>query len=423
MDSSVTAVSKDEPEKHPNYFKIAVGVTVLAVVLIATVNTTDYLYAKTRSYDNSIIDFDARPTLSASHRGKDTEGRQNSVRVKAVNTGELEKAYGFLRFLEDTQPLHAFYKSEDVRAKADEKLVLERMHKVGDFHYPVSLIGGRSTEMFKEGLPYDFHVCVVQSKQTGIKSLDGRYYLFTDDMPVFAKVDLVDFAIKSHEGGHCYFKTFDSRDEVTTEHVDYKKALMEVAGDLASTLDYARLTGTLDLYTDFWRPYRLSNVDDRIHQTAWALDVLLKDKSIDLDALTRKGPDEIGPMVTYLMEKNFADANGEYNPIDSPASLALSANLRAQRWVDDKSPTDTDLKEKLKSDIAQSMVDHREKWFAIAPDDATTLFERRLVRWSKAFDIDLAGYTPSKFNTHQDRLDSKRPMGVLEYLTGKDYPL
>jgi hypothetical protein len=179
------------------------------------------------------------------------------------------------------------------------------------------------------------------------------------------------------------------------------------------------------MFTELWRPYRLASacVGDRVHQTAWALDVILKDKSIDLDALTRKGPEEIGPMVNYLMEKHFADPNGQFTPTNSPASQAVVANLKAQKLFDGDSPDDAAIKDRFKADIAQSMIDHRAKWASLAPDDAVALFDERLSALSQKFNIDINAHAPTSLAPHQDRLDSKRPMGVLEYLTGKDYPL
>lgn len=272
-------------------------------------------------------------------------------------------------------------------------------------------------------MPYSFSVCVVQSKQTSELSSDGAYCLLNDAMPVYAKKDILDFAVKTHEAGHCYFRTFIGEKDETDPNLEYKSVLMEVSGDLTSILDYARVTGTLDMFTELWRPFRLARVGDSVHQTAWALDVILQDKSIDLDAMTRKGPEEIGPMVNYLMEKHFADPNGQFSPNESPASMALVANLKAQKSVDGDLPGDPTLKDRLKADIAQSMVDHRAKWASIAPVDAVALFDERVSAWSNKFNIDINAYTPTSVVPHKDRLDSKRPMGVLEYLTGKDYPL
>lgn len=422
MDSVVDDVSV-EPKKHRNYFKmivwgIGIGVT------IATPVAFDYnSYANKRVFDEGRVDFDARPTISTVHRGKDASGKQNIIPVKVVNFGEHEKEYDFLWRLNGIPELRKLYTDQNQSAFGGVLWKVKQNAFIGKFHYPINLIEGKSTEVKKDRLPYDFSVCVVQSKQTSELSSDGTYYLLSDSMPVYAKKDILDFAVKTHEAGHCYFRAYVGVKDGTDPNLEYKSALMEVSGDLASILDYARVTGTLDMFTEFWRPFRLASIGDREHQTAWALDVLLQDKSIDLDAMTRKGPEEIGPMVNYLMEKHFADPNGEFIPTQSAASQALVANLEARKLFDEDLPDVDGLKAKLRADMAQSMVDHRAKWTSIAPDDAVALFDQRVSAWSKKFAINIKDYIPTSDVPHQDRLDSKRPIGVLEYLTGKDYPL
>lgn len=422
MDSVVEEVVL-EPKKNINYFKILVrGIAI--VVTVATPVAYEYnSYANRRVSYEVHADFDGRPTISTVHSGKDDTGKQVIVPLKVVNFGESEKEYSFLWRLDGSADLKKLYTSQNMDAFGDILWKIGKNAEIGKFHYPINLIEGRSTEIKREKLSLDFSVCVVQSKQTSELSVDGTYYLLNDAVPIYAKKDILDFAVKSHEGGHCYFRTYIGEQDETDPNLAYKKALMEVSGDLTSILDYARLTGTLDMFTDFWRPFRLASVGDKAHQTAWALDVLLKDPSIDLDAITRKGPEEIGPMVNYLMEKHFANEDGEFVPTLTPASIALVDNLKASKVFDGDSPQDEALKVKLKADIAQSMVDHRAKWVAIAPKDAVALFDERVSAWSRAFEIDIDSFTPSNTTPHQDRLVSKRPMGVLEYLTGAKSPL
>lgn len=425
MDSAVNEVARelDEPKKRPAYFKLAIlGIS----IVVATATTVEYnKYSNKRVYEEGVVDFDARPTISTVHSGKDESGKQKIVPVKVVNFGEHEKEYDFLWRFKEQYTLGKLYAGQNLFAFDDVRYKLWQNTKMGKFHYPINMIEGRSTEVRKDKLPYDFSVCVVQSKQTGKLSRDGTYYLLSDAMPIYAKKDILDFAVKTHEAGHCYFRTYIGDKDEADPDLEYKSVLMEVSGDLAATLDYARVTGTLDMFTELWRPYRLASacVGDRVHQTAWALDVILKDKSIDLDALTRKGPEEIGPMVNYLMEKHFADPNGQFTPTNSPASQAVVANLKAQKLFDGDSPDDAAIKDRFKADIAQSMIDHRAKWASLAPDDAVALFDERLSALSQKFNIDINAHAPTSLAPHQDRLDSKRPMGVLEYLTGKDYPL
>lgn len=423
MDSVVDNDFAEAKRNAKKRFHLVIGLTVIVVALASAASYTYNDHSNKRVYEKTPVDLSSRPLINAVHSGRNADGTQNIVPLKVINFGEVDRELSFWESLYKEQRLAERYKVENRRAFLDSVGTMFTNIPKLQFNFPISRVGGRAIEILKDDLSFGSAVCLVQSRQTGVTSSDGTYYLFTDDIPIYAKKDLVDFAIKSHEGGHCFFRTLEGKQDPDDRSNDYKEALMEVSGDLTSILDYARVTGTLDMFTDFWRPYRLASAGDDIHQTAWALDVVLQDKSIDLDAIKRKGPEEIGPMVTYLMEKHFADPNGEFTITQSTASQALSANLKAQKWFDGDSPEDSDLKARLKADIAQTMVDHRAKWASIAPKDAVDLFDKRLARWSDKFGIDISTYTPTSAIPHQDRLNSKRPMGVLEYLTGKDYAL
>lgn len=421
-DSVNNAISQGEvPEKQNPAFKIIIGSLAVAIVALAPISYVHNDYAKKRVYEDRKVDLNDRPIVDSIYGGRDAFGAQNSTKIKVVNFGEYEKDYTPLNFADGVEDPAEWYFLSNADATYEVVTGLYRNAKIGRFDYPLSQIGGKSTKTTIESISPDLRVCVVQSRQTANLSEDASYYLLSNDMPIFAKKDILDFAIKSHEGGHCFFNANSKDEDQNDLQANYRKNLNEISGDLVSILDYARVTGTLDMYTDFWRPYRLSNIWDDEHQTAWALDVVLKD--IDPAAIARKGPEEIGPMVNYLMQKHFADPKGEFRIIQTPASQALVENLKAQQLMWKDSGEVSELKDKLKSDVAQTLVNHRAQWAAIAPDDAVALFDKRLAAWSKAYGIDLSPYQPEGIQPHKDRLDGKRPMGVLEYLTGKDHAL
>ncbi|MHD0644767.1 hypothetical protein ACYPKM_03980 [Pseudomonas aeruginosa] len=216
----------------------------------------------------------------------------------------------------------------------------------------------------------DHDVCVVVHEQTATKSTDGHFYRFKDS-PVLADKAATDFWFKSHETGHCLFNP--SYGEATNlKQKLYLLNLKEVEADLAAIVDYARVTGTTDIYSNLIRPVRIVDLSDRIHRTAWALDEILP--QLDLKSIHGMAADAVPGVVQDLMKKNFMGKDGSFlakdfsysgeTDIGTPAADALwRETVTVYMYDADRLPG---VKDKLKADIASTMSAHYAKYSDLA---------------------------------------------------------
>jgi hypothetical protein len=221
-------------------------------------------------------------------------------------------------------------------------------------------------------------VCLVNHKQVAPSSTDGNFYIFHDKDPSITDKKYVDFMVKSHEAGHCFFFVEVAEDSLKRPKStvgSYNASLNEVAADLTAIVDYMRINGNADLYTDYIRPSRLVSIYDSQHRTAWALDVVLQ--QVDAAAMQHKTAAEVPGVVKFLMEKNFMAKDGTYSPgglsrsgnmgLEQPAAKALWQDVLVS--LDYKNGVRNDLKEKLQDDIAETFSSHVARYQGVAPAD------------------------------------------------------
>lgn len=148
----------------------------------------------------------------------------------------------------------------------------------------------------------DHDVCMVSSRQHGDQKMG--FYDFSS-APYIAEKDKLDFYIQSHEGTHCGFHI-----DVGSIHEDdkslrayYLESVQETAADLGAILDYMRLTGKADLYSDVVKPFRIAHIEDLGHTTTAALEIILKD--VNPESLKSASPADIPHLVNHLMAKHM----------------------------------------------------------------------------------------------------------------------
>lgn len=228
-------------------------------------------------------------------------------------------------------------------------------------------------------------VCLIQSHQTAKISSDGNFYLPSDASFTIHDKNLLDFYFKSHEAEHCFSAFLDKADleGMNMYESSYAISLNEISSDLAAILDYMRITGNGDLYTNHIRPQRVSTVDDLTHKTAWALDEVLKD--INPADIHNMKKEDIPGLTRQIMEKNFMAKDGTFNPgflgsnpkteIGTAASDALFQEIIASRFMEvmaaNKSTTSRypELTGKLKADVEETLANHYASYEHTAPDD------------------------------------------------------
>jgi hypothetical protein len=230
----------------------------------------------------------------------------------------------------------------------------------------------------EKGEAGDEALCIVQTHQVAPVSADGSFYLFEDRPSAIADKNYADFYTQSHEADHC-FNYFDAKENGTTDPglYDnlYQSSLNEISSDLAAVLDYMRVTGKADIYTDCIRPYRIVSVNDLPHKTAWALDVILKD--VDPVAISKKDKEDIPKITRFLMEKHFMAKDGSFSPgalssrgsaeLDKPAAQALIQEIVAARTL--KQERYPELTARLKGDIQSTISYQHAKYAGVASQD------------------------------------------------------
>ncbi len=222
-------------------------------------------------------------------------------------------------------------------------------------------------------------VCVVSSRQHGDK-VHG-FYDFSAT-PYIAEKDKLDFFVQSHETSHCGFHIdahADEGDESLRFH--YLRSVQEVAADLGAILDYMRLTGTNDFYTDLVKPFRISTIEDLSHTTSAALDVILED--VNPESLKSAQPADIPILVNHLMAKHmhfddvgydiFKDGDHVDDHIaevinDKPAALALIKEMSGRIEILREKLNDEQAVE-LRQKIKQTLVSQVDAYEGIVPDD------------------------------------------------------
>lgn len=231
--------------------------------------------------------------------------------------------------------------------------------------------------LVKDGASPGVDACVVQAHQNARTSKDGNFYLFTDNTQGIADKNLFDFFYESHETTHCfsYYDTAPHDRAPTYYEQAYSISLNEVSSDLGAVLDYMRVTGSSDLYDNHIRPFRISNVNDVTHKTAWALDIILKD--VNPTMLQGKSKEDIPEITRLLMEKNFQAKDGTFSPgnlssrgtttIDTPAANALFHEIMAAKNIHNQRYPD--LVKALKDDIRDAMSSQQAKYADVAPKD------------------------------------------------------
>ena len=136
-----------------------------------------------------------------------------------------------------------------------------------------------------------------------------------------------------------------------------------------------RVNGNGDIYNNHIRPFRVANVNDVTHKTAWALDIILKD--VDPAMVHGKSKEEIPLLTRSLMEKNFQANDGSFNPgrlssagttqIDTPAANALFKEIIASKHIHNQRYPE--LVKALRDDIRDTMSMQQAKYAGIAPKE------------------------------------------------------
>ena len=229
----------------------------------------------------------------------------------------------------------------------------------------------------KNGAGDGVDACVVVDHQNAPLSTDGNFYLFTDNTQGIADKNLFDFFYESHETSHCFvfYKNADLYDQPNFYEQAYGISLNEISSDLGATLDYMRINGNADLYNNHIRPFRIANVRDVTHKTAWALDVILKD--VDPAVIHGKSKDDIPKITRVLMEKHFQAKDGTFFPgrlgssgktkIDTPAANALFSEIMAAKNISNHRYPE--LVKALKDDIRDTMSSQQAKYAGVAPKE------------------------------------------------------
>jgi hypothetical protein len=237
---------------------------------------------------------------------------------------------------------------------------------------------GLST-LVEKGKLSDEAICIVSYEQTAPLSKDGHFYKFGDQPGLIVEKNLLDFFMKSHETGHCFFQV-DNTDggvrELDINQVSYAKSLDEIYGDLVAILDHMQETGTNDLYQNYLRPMRVSYVQDLHHKTAWALDVILPE--LNPAAIQMKDKAELPEIAKHLMEKHFMTKDGGYYPgemrskdfhLASPASQAMWNEIISGRKLEYKR-FDDPMAQQLAKDIEVTLALHHAKYEGVASSEA-----------------------------------------------------
>jgi hypothetical protein len=287
--------------------KLAATATVLGAVALGSLWGANFVQ---HSENVGYVDLSTRPTIETSIGSGKFEQR------KIVNYGEfdgtkLAKLYSKTQI---TKTLGASIEALTEEDRSGYALLYEK----GD-------------------ISDDHATCLVSHKQLAPSSTDGNFYIFHDNDPTITDKKYVDFMVKSHETGHCFFFVDidgDTLKHPTTARGSYNQSLNEVAADLTAIVDYMRLNGNSDIYNDYIRPRRLMSVQDNWHRTAWALDVIMA--QIDAASMQQKTAQEVPEVVRFLMEKNFMAKDGTYNPgvLSQRGTLGLEQPAARALWND-----------------------------------------------------------------------------------------
>jgi hypothetical protein len=346
--------------------KLAAAATVLGAVALGSLWGANFMQ---HSENVGYVDLSTRPTIETSIGSGKFEQR------KIVNYGEFDGA-----------KLAKHYGSAQINKTLGESIAALTEEDRSGFAL-----------LYEKGEMSDDHAtCLVSHKQLAPSSTDGNFYIFHDKDPAITDKKYVDFMVKSHETGHCFFFVDiggDTLSHPTTSRGSYNKSLNEVAADLTAIVDYMRLNGNADIYHDYIRPRRLVNVHDNWHRTAWALDVILT--QIDAASMQQKTAQEVPEVVRFLMEKNFMAKDGTYNPgvlsqrgttgLEQPAAKALWNDVFiSMTYTFDR---DTALKERLKTDIVETFSSHVARYEGVAPPDVIQAAKDGYARLSEKYDL------------------------------------
>ncbi|MBI6882739.1 hypothetical protein [Pseudomonas putida] len=228
-------------------------------------------------------------------------------------------------------------------------------------------------------------VCLIQSHQTARTSVDGNFYLPSDVSFAIVDKNLLDFYFQSHEAEHCFTNFIDKvgMESSNMYESSYAISLNEISSDLAAIIDYMRITGNADLYTNHIRPQRVAKINDFTHKTAWALDEILKD--INPAEIHNMKKEDIPGLTRSIMEKNFMAKDGSFNlsilssqgktNVGTAASDALFQEIIASRFVEmmavNKSSHSRapELTARLKADVQETLATQYAAYEHTAPDD------------------------------------------------------
>lgn len=324
--------------------KLAGVASVLAGIGVAGLYSASFAH---QSAELGIVDMGSRATIQS----VDAEGKVEQRKIVAF--GEI-----------GSQPLAQFYFDKISGQSLNESITTFTDYSRQGVAMRV-----------KDGAAPGVDACVVQAHQSAPVSKDGNFYLFTDNTQGISDKNLFDFFYESHETSHC-FSFYDNASEgvqLNLYQQAYSVSLNEISSDLGATLDYMRVTGTMDLYRNHIRPFRISNVNDLTHKTAWALDIILK----DVDAASIKGisRQDIPEITRVLMEKHFKAADGTFSPgrlgssgtttINTPAANALFNEIIASKNI--HNGRYEDLVKVLKEDIRDTMSSQQAAYDGVAP--------------------------------------------------------
>lgn len=164
---------------------------------------------------------------------------------------------------------------------------------------------------------------------------------------------MTDFFIKNHEAAHCsaIYAT-----KIDTEFNKYLyTSLKEVAADLGTTIDYMRITGKDDIYTDFIKPLRMSAFGPSTHRTSWALAEIMKD--IDPQIMMHQEAKDVPLIVDLLMRKHVLADDGRTIDLEKPAGRLLDSEVRAHMDISSNnlSVNNRNITDKLKSDVVDTI--------------------------------------------------------------------
>lgn len=203
-------------------------------------------------------------------------------------------------------------------------------------------------------------LCFITHKQVADVSAEGFYEFSSSTTSVAYPKHLVDFFIKSHEGAHCasFFETQGD----TPLDANLYSSLREVSSDLGAVIDYMRVTGNNDLYTDFVKPLRMSGISYQSHRTTWALDEILED--VDPQLMMHQEAKDIPKIVDMLVKKHILAEDGKTIDLGKSAGRLLDAEVRAGTDIMNGEISESNFADvtKLKSDMVETVHEQVERY-------------------------------------------------------------